>query len=282
VTHCAAASRASVALCCAWLAACATAPPPAPMPGPDTPAAAPAPADDALAAFERRMRLRAAELDGQGRWAEAAFAWQVVVLLRPEHQERLAELKRRIETRVAERLQRARQAQARGDSAAAEQLYLAAVALQPDHAEAAASLRGIERERIGRDLGQPSRVILARRAPAGPRAPAPGPTASDSLELEQVSMLAGQGGVDEAIGILERRVAAQPRDDAARRLLANLHFRRAQALQAGDPNAARTALARCLRLDPGHAGAAALLKQLGPAQPAPAARPKAPRAATPR
>jgi tetratricopeptide (TPR) repeat protein len=276
LTHSRAAASAAL---CVQLAACVTAPPPA-APAPEAPRDV-APRPEAPApAYEQAWIARATALERQGRLAEAAFAWQVVVLLRPEHRERLAELNQRIDALAGERLQRARQAQAKGDVATAERSYLGVLALRPDHAEAAASLRGIERARMSQDLGQPSRLILTRRAPAYPAAkPAP-PDTSDPLELEQISMLAGQGGLDEAIGMLERRLTTQPRDDGARRMLASLLFKRAQTLQAVDPSAARVALQRCLKLEPGHADAAALLKRLAPAagsgSPGPRTAPGAP------
>ena len=257
---------ATLAALCACLAACGSAAPVmAPTPDPP-PLELPTRPDDTVPEYERRLHARAAALERQGRFAEAAFAWEVLALLHPEHGERLTELNQRIESLAAERLQRARQAQARGDVATAEQVYLSVLALQPDHAEAAASLRAIERARTQRTLGQPSRTILVRRGLPNP-SPKPAesaPTAGDSLELEQVSMLASQGELDDAIGVLERRLATRPRDDSARRLLANLHFQRAQTLRTNNPGAARAALANCLRFEPEHAEAAALLKQLAP------------------
>ena len=283
--RCATAQVATLTFLCACLAACGT-PPPAGAPPPDPPRDLPPRRDDSVPAFEQQLLARATTFERQGRFPEAGFTWQALALLRAEHGERLAELNKRIETLAAQRLQRARHVQAMGDLAAAEQVYLSVLSLQPDHAEAAASLRSIERVRTQRNLGQPSRLVLARRAltNTSPRPAESGPNANDSLELEQVSLLAGQGELEDAIGTLERRMASQPRDDAARRLLAKLHFRRAQTLQSSDPNAARAALASCLRLEPGHAEAAALLKQLAP----PATRPPAasantvPRGKTPR
>lgn len=263
---CTTAPAATLVALCACLAACGS-PAPVVAPTPDPPPLElPTRSDDTVPAYERRLHARAAALERQGRFAEAAFAWEVLALLHPEHGERLTELNQRIESLAAERLQRARQAQAKGDVTTAEQVYLSVLALQPDHAEAAASLRAIERARTQRTLGQPSRTILARRGPPNP-SPKPAesaPTAGDSLELEHVSMLARQGELDDAIGVLERRLATRPRDDSARRLLANLHFQRAQTLQMSHPGAARAALATCLRLEPEHAEAAALLKQLVP------------------
>ncbi len=241
----------------ACLAGCGT----APVPLTDPPRHLPVREHDPLLDFETRTLTRAAALERQGRLAEAAFAWQALMLLRPEHGEHLAALNKRIQTLAAERLQRARQAQMQGNTAAAEAGFLGVLAVQPGHAEAAASLRSIERARMQRVLGQPSRVVLTRRFSTAPNIK---PAAADALELEHVAMLAGQGDVDDAIGILERRFAAQPRDDATRRLLATLLFKRAQALQTSDPPAARASLARCLRLEPGHADAAALLEQLNP------------------
>jgi tetratricopeptide (TPR) repeat protein len=75
-------------------------------------------------------------------------------------------------------------------------------------------------------------------------------------------MLAGQGEFDEAIGMLQKRLDASPRDAAVRRALADTLLKKAQALQASDPKAAREALQRCLKLEPKNVAALTLLKKL--------------------
>lgn len=149
----------------ALLVGCATpsAPPPAGAP-PATAAAA------AHAGFEQRYRERAMTAARQGRLADAALAWEVLTVLRPDrrdYRDALAQTRRDIDAALAERLPRAAQAQRRGELDTATQLYLGVLALQPDSAAAADALRAIERERVSRQqLGKPSRLTLTRRAMA--------------------------------------------------------------------------------------------------------------------
>jgi tetratricopeptide (TPR) repeat protein len=228
-------------------------------------------------AFERKQRERAQLLVRQGRLGEALLAWEVLTVLRPdavEYRDRLAELRRQADAAVAERLQRGAQAQQRGELDAAVQQYLAALALQPDQAQAADALRSIERERNKRNhLGKYSRTTLTRRSMAEATVPLATP---ESNELEHASILASQGDIDDAIAVLEKRVAADRGDAAARQLLADIYFQKAEKLAPRDKKAAAAVLEKCLRLEPAHARAAALLKQLKasvPAAPAAASGP---------
>jgi tetratricopeptide (TPR) repeat protein len=226
----------------------------------------PAQAQSPNRAFERKQRERAQLLARQGRLGEAVLAWEVVTVLRPdavEYRERLAELRRQLEAATAERLQRGAAALQRGELDAATQQYLAVLALQPDQAQAAEALRAIERERNKRNfLGKYSRLTLTRRSMADATMP---PAAPESNELEHASILASQGDIDDAIAVLEKRVAADRRDDAARQLLADVYFQKGEKLAARDKKGAVAALEKSVRLDPAHTRAAALLKQLKPA-----------------
>ena len=237
------------------LAACAGVP--AGNPGGTTDAAAGS-RSDPVSEFEARQRDQAVAMERQGQWGEAVQAWEVLALLRPaEYRERLSEARRQGELLAGERLQRARAELKKGDLDAAEQSYLGVLVLQPEQAEAAEGLRGIERARNKRDyLGQPSRITLTRKG--GSRV-AP---SEQSIELEHAAMLAGQGEYDEAIGMLQKRLDGAPKDAATRRALADTLLKKAQALQASDPKAARDALQRCLKIEPKNAAAGALLKKL--------------------
>jgi tetratricopeptide (TPR) repeat protein len=240
-----------------------------------------APADQApRTAFEKQYRERAVSAARQGKLAEAAQSWEILVVMRPEsreYREQLAELRRQIDAATTDRAQRAARAQQRGEIEAATQLYLAVLALKPDYPQAADALRALERERLKRQqLGRPSRYTLTRRTAAeGEMALAP--SGGDRNDLEHAALLAGQGELDDAIALLERRVSAQPRDDAARQSLADLYQQKAEvALAARDPAAATVLLEKSLRLDPGDRQAAERLQQvtgLSPAAAAAAARP---------
>jgi tetratricopeptide (TPR) repeat protein len=253
-------------------------------------------------AYELRQRERATALAQQGKLAEAALIWDTLATIRPkvpEYRERWTELQRQIETSVAERLQRADQAASRGQLDAAIQQYLAALALQPDNSRAATALRGVERERNKRNyLGKLSRNTLTRKAMAeaevessgsddgkqgaattaslAPRTDASG--AEDSNDMEHASLLASQGEWDEAISLLERRLKTNRRDDAARTLLADVYFQKAESLGPRNRSAAIALLERSVRTDPSNTRAAERLKQLRPvavANPSAAAAPAA-------
>ena len=201
--------------------------------------------------------------------ARPALAWEVLTVLRPdaaEYRERLAESRKQADAAVAERLQRGAAARQRGELDAATQQYLAALALQPDQPQAADALRAIERERNKRNfLGKFSRLTLTRRSMA--EATMPAAPAADANELEHASILASQGDIDDAIGVLEKRLVADRRDDAARRLLADVYVQKAEKLGVRDRKGALVAAERALKLDPTHTRAAALQKQLKAAVP---------------
>lgn len=256
-------------------------------------------------AFERQQRERAIESTRQRRLADAAFAWEVLTVLRPElpeYRERLAESQKLVDDAVADRLPRAAQAARRGDIEPATQQYLAVLALQPQNPQAADALRALERERNARQyLGRPSRITLTRRAapdgematggppPSGavsarPSAPAllvakapsaVSPSVASTLpgsnDVEHAALLAGDGELDDAIALLERRLAAERRDTSARRLLASLYARKAEALVSSNRPAALDAVQKSLRIEPTEPRALSLLSQLKPAHaPAPA------------
>jgi tetratricopeptide (TPR) repeat protein len=264
--------HAAALLVCALLSACASAPPnQAPADGlRDEPSSQAVVSQAPAHAFEQRQRERAASLARQGRLADAAVAWELLTVLRPEsaeYRERLAEARSLAEAAAAERMQRAAAAYKRGELDNATLHYLSVLAVQPEHAQAAEALRSVERDRNKRYyLGKLSRITLTRRATqesevaAAPRRLQA--AAADRNDLEHATMLATQGELDTAIQLLERHLAGDRRDDGARLLLAEVYFQKAEKLAARDKASAIAALERCVRLDAGHARATALLKEL--------------------
>ncbi len=251
----------AAAVCAAALAGCAA---PPPIQGVAASASTASPS-----AFEQQYRDRASSAQRQGHLADAAIAWEVLTVLRPEsreYREALDSTRRQIDAAVAERLPRATQALRRGDLDAATQGYLAVLALQPDSSPAADALRSIERERVKRQqLGRLSRLTLMRRGTetTGPSDKTPAPVAVDRNELEHATILARQGEIDSAISLLERRIAADRNDRAARNMLADLYERKADdVLAAKDTAGAIALLEKSLRLDPSDAHVAERLKQL--------------------
>ena len=189
----------------------------------------------AVLAFEQRQRDTALAATRQRRLAEAALAWEILSVLRPDnadYRERHAQTLRQIDAAVAERLPRAARAAQRGDWDSATQLYLGVLALQPVNEVAAEALRGLERERIKRQqLGKSARQALAlARSSVAPIPLEPPPTPAESNALEHAALLADDDEFEAAIALLERQLALDPTDVAVQRRLAGVQQRRADAL----------------------------------------------------
>lgn len=257
------------------LGACGTTPPAEPA----TPSGEVGPPTAAGTPFERRHRERAYVAMRQGRLADAAIAWEILSVLRPDvpdYAARLAETQRHIDVAVADRLNRAQQAQRRGELDLASQQFLAVLALQPDHAQAADALRAVERERNRRSyLGRYSRITLTRRAIADAEAPpvvVDKARAADTAELEHASLLASQGETVDAIALLEKRVARNRRDAAAIKLLCDVYWQRAHQLESSDRAAAIKVLQRSLKLNSAQPVATAQLAEWRATSPQPAVK----------
>ena len=234
------------------LAGCGSAPQQVDGVVPAAPPSAPG-AGAPLAAFETQWRERAATAERQARLADAALAWEVLVLLRPgQYDGQLAALRGRIASAYADRLQRGEQEFKRGNLERAEQHYLAALALRPQQQDAATALRAIDRARNKRDfLGHASRLTVGKALAAG--------QFDASLEREQVALLVSQGELDEAVALLEARLALAAGDIQARAQLADVCVKKAQSVA---PREARPWLVKALRWAPEHAGAQAMMKSL--------------------
>jgi len=237
---------------------------------------APGSAAQALAAFESEQRVAADAASRQARWVEAIWEWDIVLALRPRDADaarRRAHAVEAIKGALPERLARARSARSRGDIDAAARAYLDVLALAPDHAAAADALREIERERVRRyQLGQPSRTVMARRAPANASARAA--TVEERNEIEHASMLASQGDVKSAIAILQPLAGPRRGSATLHALLADLYLQQAEQLAPTNRAGAIAALESSLRADPNQQQAAQRLRQLR-AAPGSAAAPAA-------
>ncbi|MFT3859053.1 MAG: hypothetical protein QM742_16655 [Aquabacterium sp.] len=124
----------------------------------------------AQAAFEQQHLQAATREESEGDLAQAAWHWEVLAVLRPDkatYADHLTQTRARIAQEVVSRLRAARQAQQKGLTAEAMQRYLAVMALQPDHEEAAEALRALERERVRKEqLGRYSSRLLQPRMTA--------------------------------------------------------------------------------------------------------------------
>ena len=224
-------------------------------------AAAPQPS-----AFELEQRERAFAYQRARRLADAAIAWEILAVLRPdvaEYRGRHADMQRQLDAAVAERLPRAEQAARHGEIESASQQYLAVLALQPQHRAAAQALRDLERERNSlQHLGKLSRLTITRQAKADSKALPVAVSMAAGNDVEHAAMLAGDGELDGAIALLERRMGTERRDAGARLLLASLYQRKGESLADVDRALAIDTLQKSLRLHPGDPGAVELLRQL--------------------
>jgi tetratricopeptide (TPR) repeat protein len=207
--------------------------------------------------YEQRLREQALAQARQGRLADAAVSWEVLSVLRPdvgEYRERMNDTHRAIEAAASERLRNGQLAHKRGDFETATKQYLAVLALQPEHEQAADGLRSIERERNRINyLGKYSRITLERRGGGGLAATAKRPPApAEGNEVEHAAMLRTQGELDAAIALLERYVAQRGPDNKACQMLAEMSLQKnrqpdaASARAAARPGGTAKASSPCL------------------------------------
>lgn len=224
---------------------------------------------------------RALAAERADRWTEAALAWEALTLVHPEDpraQSRLLAARRHVSDRADAQHKLAEAALRRGDVAAAVQGYLEVLALDPSRTAAADALRQIERDRTRR-----AQVGRFARAPAVGMADNSERGRSASNLREHASLLSTQGDIDSAIQLL-RESPLLRQDTGVRALLVDLYVRKAESTRAAQPAVARAAVDAALTLDPRHAAALALRKQLPPsrARANPPTTPAAPRAGSSR
>lgn len=120
---------------------------PAPVPAAETRA------DSTITRFAQEQRRRAEQAEADGRWADAAWAWEVLQVLQPADAQTVARLdaaRRQITVLSRQHREQALAAEQRRDHDAAQREWLQVLALDPHDAEAAAALREIERSRSAR------------------------------------------------------------------------------------------------------------------------------------
>ena len=192
----------------------------------------------------RRHRDLAREARAAGDLATAVDHLHVVVLLAPDDEA----AKRDVETLRAEirrgvrgGLETGRSAMRAGDSARATAAFLHVLALEPKNAEAARSLREIDRLAMARhQSGRAARAGAHEATPepraAKPASPAPpaGPAATaatsagDAVELDQRLEMFGAGDTAGALRELKAWVDAHPRDRASRQKIGSAVAARAK------------------------------------------------------
>ncbi len=187
---------------------------------------------------------RARYLEERGLYAEALDQWEILRAIDPEYpgltaereraaqgQERQSQLdarSRRMEE--TERLQRA------GDYEGALQTVGAARLEFPEDADLAAMEESVRR---GRERTQEAMTLLQQ-----------------SRQLDET------GQTEEALKLAEQAHEVEPSDSVVTTVLVNSLFEQAQRVVAADPDAADSMVDRLLALDPQHAGAQELRKQV--------------------
>lgn len=220
--------------------------------------------------FEQRQENLAGAAESQGRWADAALAWEVLTLLRPDllrYAEAVARVRERISTAVSDRMSRGQAAMRRGELDVAAQTYLEALSFAPDHTGAADALRAVERERNRRSfVGKFTRNTLTRRAVADGEMrysdlAREGKNGNEGGHLEHATLLLRQGEFDGAIGVLRDAMRGGLGAPATKAMLVEAYLQKAEKLLPRDPRGARSAAESALQIEPRNATALALVQR---------------------
>jgi tetratricopeptide (TPR) repeat protein len=217
----------------ALLTACAGTPP---QPAPGT--AARAAPDDPIATAIASHRDLARQYAQAGDPASAAREWQIVLLLAPGDGAARAQheaARAAILEGVRDNLQAGMAAVRSGDADRATRAMLTVLALDPENAEAAKSLRDIERQRLTRIQYSQSlraaRESQAGAAAANRTAAAAAPDPGDTYDLEQRVEMFRAGDISGGLREFRSFVDANPRNDAARLRIATIVYERAGELE---------------------------------------------------
>jgi tetratricopeptide (TPR) repeat protein len=200
------------------------------------------PREDAV----RRHRELAREARAAGDLATAVDHLHVVAMLTDdEAAKRDAEaLRTEIRRLVRESLETGRNAMRAGDNAKASTAFLRVLSLEPRNAEAARSLRDIDRQNMARaQAGRAARVRVedlfadaraAKVAPpaaSAPTSPAPVVAGNDAFDLDQRLAMLSAGDTAGALRELKAWVDAHPRDRASRQRIGAAVAERAKELE---------------------------------------------------
>jgi len=200
------------------------------------------PREDAV----RRHRELAREARATGDLATAVDHLHVVAMLTDdEAAKRDAEaLRAEIRRLVRDTLETGRNALRAGDTAKASTAFLRVLSLEPRNAEAARSLRDIDRQNMARaQAGRAARVRVedlfadaraAKVAPpaaSAPMSPAPVVAGNDAFDIDQRLAMLSAGDTAGALRELKAWVDAHPRDRASRQRIGAAVAERAKELE---------------------------------------------------
>jgi len=206
------------------LAACAQTPEVPEAPAPVDASRVVAPENNAQSRAIARHRQLAARYRDAGDIGAAAIEWHILTLLDPENEtfrRELALASKAVAHAIDAELDNGRAASRRGDADAATQAMARVLSLEPDNAEAAKTLRELERQKSTR--------AQAERAARAARTAMPAP--ADSFDLEQRIELFRAGDMASGLRELKRYVDAHSNDSAARVQIATAVYDRAREIE---------------------------------------------------
>lgn len=175
-------------------------------------------------------RKLAQQYKSSGDIADAETQWQIVTALAPEDAAARKELdaaRAAVKRGIADNLQAGNAAHRSGDNDRATQAMLRVLALDPDNADAAKTLRDIDRQKMARtQADRAAKFKLDDAAPAARSTPNAAAEPADGYDLEQRLEMFRAG--DTAGGMRELRayVEANPKNRAARQRIAAAVYER--------------------------------------------------------
>ena len=184
-----------------------------------------------------KHRGLAEKLQRDGDLAGAAAHWQIVGLLAPGDEtarRKLAEVRAAIAQGVKDQLQAGSVALRSGDGERAAQVMLKALALDPTNAEAAKTLREIDRQRLARTQASRAAKAQGEAMAATKQSPSRAQTADagDNYDLEQGLEMFRAGDTTGGLRDLKRYVDANPQDRAGRQRIGAVVYERGREQEA--------------------------------------------------
>lgn len=207
----------------------------------------------ALPAFESRQRAAALAAEQQGRWGEAAWAWESLHAIRPGDEAvavRLQQAWAAAESRATLLSQQARLSVYLNDTAAARELFLRALATLPSHADAIDGLRALEEARVR------NRIEVA-----GPVRSTSPRDAALRTQVAFAHQLVAQGELERAVNLLLPAATGRQPDPALRQQLSDIYLVWAERVHGQDPATALATLRKSLQMDPRNGRAAHRLRE---------------------
>jgi tetratricopeptide (TPR) repeat protein len=190
---------------------------------------------ESAVAIHQKLAL---QYKGAGDLAAVATQWQILTVLAPDDtafRRELAAARAAVRRSVTENLQAGAAAHRAGDNERATQAMLRVLALDPENAEAAKTLRDIDRQKMVRIQSERASKFrledLASPYRTAPAATAPAPDSRDGYDLEQRLEMFKAGDVTGGLRELRAFVDANPKNRAARQRIGATVYERGRELE---------------------------------------------------